>query len=102
MLGVEEFHNGAKDLIQMATSTGDTAPHIRCEQLKLDVKWEPLALVVYQSFGGAGYVHPFMDTTTGEESYSDGRYLDLPSTSDSRLVVDFNYAYTPYCDYNSN
>ena len=29
VLGVEEFPNDAKDLIQMATSTGDTAPHIR-------------------------------------------------------------------------
>jgi len=29
VLGVEEFSNDAKDLVQMATSTGDTAPHIR-------------------------------------------------------------------------
>ena len=102
MLGVEEFHNSAKDLIQMATSTVDTAPHIRWGQLKFDVNGEPVALVVYRSVGSDGYFLPFMDATTGEGSYSNGRYLDLPSSDDGRLVVDFNYAYNPYCDYNSN
>jgi len=102
VLGVEEFPNDAKDLIQMATSTGDTVPHIRWGQLKFDVNGEPVALLVYRSVGGDGYFLPFMDATTGEESYSDGRYLDLPSTDDGRLVVDFNYAYNPYCAYNPN
>lgn len=58
--------------------------------------------MVYRSVDGDGYFLPFMDATTGEESYSDGRYLDLPSTDDGRLVVDFNYAYNPYCAYNAN
>jgi len=100
VLGVEEFPNDAKDLIQMATSTGDTAPHIRWGQLKFDVNGDLVALVVYRSVGSDEYFLPFMDATTGEESYSDGRYLDLPSTDDGRLVVDFNYAYNPYCAYN--
>ena len=102
VLGVEEFPNDAKDLIQMATSTGDTAPHIRWGQLKFDANGEPVASVVYQSVGGDGYFLPFMDATTGEESYSNGRYLDLPSSGDGRLVVDFNYTYNPYCAYNPN
>ena len=102
VLGVEEFPNDAKDLIQMVTSTGDTVPHIRWGQLRFYVNGEPVALVVYRSVGGDGYFLPFMDATTGEESYSHGRYLDLPSTDDGRLVVDFNYAYNPYCAYNPN
>ncbi len=102
VLGVEEFPNDAKDLIQMEVSTGDTVPHIRWGQLKFDVNGEPVALLVYRSVGGDGYFLPFMDATTGEESYSDGRYLDLPATDDGRLVVDFNYAYNPYCAYNPN
>lgn len=102
ILKVEEFSHDAKDLIQMATSSGDTAPHTRWGQLKFDVDGVPVALVVYRSVGGDDYFLPFMDVTTGEESYADGRYLDLPATGDGRLVVDFNYAYNPYCAYNSN
>jgi uncharacterized protein (DUF1684 family) len=52
VLAVEEFPSDAKDLIQMATSSGDTAPHTRWEQLKFDVNGEPVTLVVYWSAGG--------------------------------------------------
>lgn len=52
-----------------------------------------MALTVYRGAGGDDYFLPFMDATTEDESYADGRYLDLPATGDGRLVVDFNYAY---------
>ena len=102
VLSVEEFPEESKDLIQMATSSGDTAPHTRWGQLKFEVDGVPVALTVYRGAGGDDYFLPFMDATTGEESYSDGRYLDLPANGDGRLVVDFNYAYNPYCAYNSD
>lgn len=43
---------------------------------------------------------PFMDKTTGEESYSGGRYLDLRIPKSDKIVIDFNRAYNPYCAYN--
>jgi uncharacterized protein (DUF1684 family) len=52
VLAVEEFPSDAKDLIQMATSSGDTAPRTRWGQLKFDVNGEPVTLVVYWSAGG--------------------------------------------------
>ena len=102
VLGVDEYPDDSKDLIQMATSSGDAAPHIRWGQLKFVVDGTPVALTVYRSEDGGDYFLPFMDATIGEDSYSDGRYLDLPISSDGRLVVDFNYAYNPYCAYNPN
>ena len=102
VLSVEEFPQDAKDAIQMATSTGDSAAHIWWGQLKFEVDGKPMALTVYRDVDGDEYFLPFMDATTGGESYSDGRYLDLPDTGDGRLVVDFNYAYNPYCGYNSD
>jgi len=95
VLAVEKFPSDANDLSQMATSSGDTAPHTRWGQLKFDVNGEPVTLVVYWSFGGDDFFLPFMGATTGRESYADGRYLDLPATGDGHLVVDFNYAYNP-------
>ncbi|MDB5204988.1 MAG: hypothetical protein JWR72_63 [Flavisolibacter sp.] len=44
---------------------------------------------------------PFTDATTGTETYSSGRYLDL-TTDDikgNKVVLDFNKAYNPYCAY---
>jgi len=42
----------------------------------------------------------FMDKSSGKESYSGGRYIDLRIPKDSSLIIDFNKAYNPYCAYN--
>jgi len=81
---VEEYPDDSKDLIQMATSSGDSAPHIRWGQLRFVVGGAPVALTVYRGEDGGDYFLPFMDATTWDDSYSDGRYLDLPLSSDGR------------------
>ena len=45
------------------------------------------------------YWLPFRDGTTGEETYGAGRYLDVEAVSDDTLLLDFNKAYNPYCEY---
>lgn len=42
---------------------------------------------------------PFVDKTSGNESYGGGRYLDLEKTNADTIVLDFNKAYNPYCAY---
>jgi uncharacterized protein len=44
---------------------------------------------------------PFTDLTTGEESYENGRYIDLTidELEPGTCFVDFNKAYNPYCAY---
>lgn len=42
---------------------------------------------------------PFHDATNGLETYKDGRYLDPQQKPDGKLILDFNYAYNPYCAY---
>ena len=55
---------------------------------------------------GGGVFLPFRDATSNHETYGGGRYLldtikhaDL-GQEDSKLVIDFNYAYNPSCAYN--
>lgn len=43
---------------------------------------------------------PFMDKTSGNESYRGGRYIDLKIPSGDKIMIDFNKAYNPYCAYN--
>ncbi len=47
---------------------------------------------------------PFTDVTSGEETYSSGRYyeLDINDIKNNQLVIDFNKAYNPYCAYVSD
>jgi uncharacterized protein (DUF1684 family) len=45
---------------------------------------------------------PFADLTTGKETYSAGRYLDIEPTPTGIYNIDFNYAYNPTCAYNKS
>lgn len=42
---------------------------------------------------------PFLDATSGRESYGGGRYLDLEEQKQNLYTVDFNRAYNPSCAY---
>ena len=44
---------------------------------------------------------PFTDLTTGKETYSAGRYLEIHPTSTGFYNIDFNMAYNPTCAYNA-
>ena len=48
VLSVEEFAKDDRDVIQMATSSGDSAPHLRWGQLKFEVDGTPVSLTVYR------------------------------------------------------
>jgi hypothetical protein len=45
---------------------------------------------------------PFADLTTGKDTYSAGRYLDIQPTGTGYYTIDFNRAYNPYCAYNAS
>ena len=64
-----------------------------------------LTLYWMELYGGGVFL-PFLDATSGAETYGGGRYLldtikgaDLGSTPDGRLILDFNFAYNPSCAY---
>lgn len=44
---------------------------------------------------------PFIDATSGEETYESGRYIDLEikDITNENVLIDFNKAYNPYCAY---
>jgi uncharacterized protein (DUF1684 family) len=43
---------------------------------------------------------PFSDMTSGTETYSAGRYLELERTPTGLYTIDFNKAFNPWCYYN--
>lgn len=79
--------------------------------LHFSIKDTSLKLSVYQSQRlmntkeYADYLFlPFTDLTNSEESYENGRYIDLTiaDLEPGSYVIDFNKAYNPYCAYVSN
>lgn len=43
---------------------------------------------------------PFYDASNGSTTYKGGRYLDVELSSNKTIILDFNYAYNPFCVYN--
>jgi uncharacterized protein (DUF1684 family) len=44
---------------------------------------------------------PFVDATSGSETYGAGRYLDIEREEDGTYSLDFNLAYHPSCVYDA-
>ncbi len=64
-----------------------------------------LSLYWIMGYGGGVFL-PFADETNGGETYGGGRYLldtikgaDLGTTPDGRVILDFNFSYSPSCAY---
>lgn len=93
---------------KMKTSTSRLPKFIKYGEVHFAIDNKKLQLNVYQSFGADGAIDgkedlflPFLDATSGNESYSAGRYIDLRVPAGNTITIDFNTAYNPYCAYNS-
>ncbi len=93
---------GRAEPFEMATSTGEPRLQVRAARLDIQTPAGPATLFAYKDAGGARtstLFLPFRDATSGKETYGAGRYLDLEETGHSKIEVDFNLAYSPYCAY---
>jgi uncharacterized protein (DUF1684 family) len=95
-LPLERYANPER--IKMQTSTGTTQEYFKVGQVRFKVDGEEAALQVYESVDNPGaYFVPFVDATAPAESYDAGRYLEPEEHHADELVLDFNFAYNPYC-----
>ncbi len=92
-----------RPVFEMPTSTGKLRRMERVGVLEFTLKGQPMSLGAFVEAGTARVARlfvPFADLTTGTETYSAGRYLDIDPTSTGLYEIDFNRAYNPYCAYN--
>jgi hypothetical protein len=90
-------------VIPMPTSTGTSRQMRRAGTLEFSLKGQPMALTAFVDLTDRNLDHltvMFSDLTSGIETYSAGRYLDLSRNSTGIYNLDFNLAYHPYCYYN--
>ena len=85
--------------IQMQTSTGEIRTYMRWGKVSFPVDGQEAALTLYYAPGQAAFFVPFMDSTTGDETYEAGRYVEAQRFPDGKVQLDFNEAYNPYCAY---
>ena len=91
-----------KTIFMMPTSTGQPRPFRRAGTLEFTLQGQPRTLTAFVEAEAPDMNRlfvPFADATTGTETYSGGRFMDLDRTLTGIYELDFNKAYTPYCYY---
>jgi uncharacterized protein (DUF1684 family) len=94
----------SRPVVELPTSTGTLRRMQVVGTLEFTLNGQRLSLGALSPAGEpirALFV-PFADLTTGKETYSAGRYLDIPPTATGLYTVDFNEAYNPTCAYNAS
>lgn len=89
------------ETVELSTSDGETREYERWARLRFTVGGVEQSLTVFRQPDAGDLFLPFVDAGAGSETYGAGRYLELPLLEDGRLLLDFNYAYHPYCAYNA-
>ncbi|MBI3573272.1 MAG: DUF1684 domain-containing protein [Candidatus Kerfeldbacteria bacterium] len=90
----------AHDFVMMPTSTGSQKRYVRGGKISFQVQGQPVAFFLYKD--DTGWFLPFRDGTSDQETYGAGRYLEPREAEAGKLLVDFNFAYNPYCAYNEH
>jgi uncharacterized protein (DUF1684 family) len=91
-----------RERFEIPTTTGKMRPCERYGRVTFELDGRNLELQVYRlldSGDDPGLFLPFIDGTTGRETYPAGRYVDLEDESGGTYVLDFNRAYNPLCAY---
>lgn len=88
---------------QIPTSDGKLRDAQRAGVFEFDIQGARHRLTGFRfASGDDGSVFvPFLDLTSGRESYGAGRYLDLDPGEDGTYAIDFNLAYHPSCVYDA-
>jgi uncharacterized protein (DUF1684 family) len=100
-LRLEPYAGNEPTSFQIPTSDGKLRPARRAGTFTFDLGGAPRRLTAYtfESGPSESLFVPFLDETSGHETYGAGRYLDLEPDDDGTYAIDFNLAYHPSCVY---
>jgi uncharacterized protein (DUF1684 family) len=100
-IALEPYAGSEPVRFEIPTTDGKLRPAERAGVLAFDLAGASLRLTAYRFAGtdDANLFVPFLDATSGTESYGAGRYLDVDLDDDGTVTLDFNMAYHPSCVY---
>ena len=102
-LALEPYQGNEPVVFQIPTSDGQLREAERAGVFRFQKDGASHSLTGYRFVGGGSdsVFVPFLDLTSGKETYGAGRYLDLYPEHDGTFAIDFNLAYHPSCVYDA-
>ena len=101
MIGIiERYPTEPKPIyVNLPTSKGREKKYVKYGRFRFRREGKEYSLHIYRPLGGGELFLPFKDKTSGTETYSDGRYLYIEPLPGGKVLIDFNRAYNPFCQY---
>jgi uncharacterized protein (DUF1684 family) len=102
-LALEPYAGSEPVSFEIPTSDGRLRPSQRAGVFRFPLEGEVRTLTAYTFAGGSNesLFVPFLDATSGKDTYGAGRYMDIEVEDDGTYSVDFNLAYHPSCVYDA-
>jgi uncharacterized protein (DUF1684 family) len=87
------------DTVTLLDTQGAERKYVRQGILRFRIDEHPETLTVFREPFQNYLFLPFRDTTSGNETYAVGRYVEPIEAGSNTFIIDFNRAYNPYCAY---
>ncbi len=84
----------------LPTSKGTEKKYVKYGRFKFGWTGKEYVLQIYRPLGGGEPFLPFKDKTSEADTYPKGRYLFIETMPGGKVLIDFNRAYNPFCEYN--
>ncbi len=97
---LERNPKGRTGYVKLPTNRGNFRTYIKEGIFRFKMEGKERVLTLYRFLGRSTLFLPFRDKTNGQETYENGRYVDVEITGDNKIIVDFNRAHNPFCAYN--
>jgi uncharacterized protein (DUF1684 family) len=102
MVGViERYPTEPKPLyVTLPTNKETGRKYVKYGRFKFKWEGKTYTLQIYRPLGGGELFLPFKDKTSDTETYPKGRYLLIEPMPEGKVLIDFNRAYNPFCQFN--
>ncbi len=98
---IEKYPTEPKPLyVTLPTNKGMGRKYVKYGRFKFKWEGKEYILQIYRPLGGGELFLPFRDKTSEKETYPHGRYLYIEPMPQGKVLIDFNRAYNPFCEYN--
>ncbi len=102
MIGaIEKYPTNPKPLyVTLPTNKERSRKYVKYGRFKFKWEGKEYIIQIYRPLGGGELFLPFKDKTSEKETYPRGRYLYIEPMPGGKVLIDFNRAYNPFCQFN--
>ena len=97
---IEKYPTEPKPIyVNLPTNKEREKKYVKYGRFKFKLEGKEYILQIYRPLGEGELFLPFKDKTSETETYRMGRYLNIEPMPGGKVLIDFNRAFNPFCQY---